>query len=187
MMEEVLKKIAGLFNKANITWALGGSWVLKKHGFNRIPHDIDIMVVEGDIDRAKEIMETIGEETTNKPQGNYNTKYFFQYIVNGVEVDIMCKFIISYQGMPFNYLFDKQSISDVEYMGETRINYSSVEDWYVLYCLMDRPKDNLHEIEKYLITKGIKNTYLFKRIMLDVPDNLHKEIVSNLKLKRDLI
>lgn len=187
MMEEVVKKIASLFNRANITWALGGSWVLKKHGFNKIPHDIDIMVVEGDIDRAKQIMEVIGTLKPSKPQGKYDTKYFFQYTVGDIDVDILCKFVIHYQGSTFNYLFDKQSISDVEYVEETRINYSSIEDWYVLYCLMERPQDHLHEIEKYLLIKGIKNTYLFKRILLDVPEHLQKQIISNLKLKRDLI
>ncbi len=188
MMEEVLKKIANLFNRANITWALGGSWILKKHGFNRMPRDIDIMVIESDIDKAKEILTSIGEIKESKPQDRFNTKYFYQFIVSGVEVDILCKFIIYYKETTFHYLFDKQSISDVEYLGDIRINYSSIEDWYVLYSLMERPQNYLHEIEKYLITKGIKNTYLFKRILLDVPDNLKKQIVNNLKkIKRDLI
>lgn len=187
MMEDVLKKIAYLFNKANITWALGGSWVLKKHGLKKTPRDIDILVIEGDVDKAKQIMQNIGTLKPSKLQDKYGTRYFFQYLVDDVEVDIMCKFIIEYQDYSFNYLFDKQSISDAEYLGETRINYSSIEDWYVLYCLMDRPKDSLREIEKYLLTKGIKNTYLFKRIMVDVPDDLKKQILMNLKLKRSAI
>lgn len=187
MMEEVLKKIAFLFNKANITWALGGSWVLKKHGLKKTPRDIDILIIEGDIDKVKQIMQNIGTLKPINPQEKYGTRYYFQYIVDEVEVDIMCKFIIEYRGTIFNYLFDKQSVSDIEYLGDVRINYSSIEDWYVLYCLMDRPKDNLREIERYLLTKSIKNTYLFKRIMVDVPDDLKKQISLNLKLKRNEI
>lgn len=183
-MENIIKKIATLFNKENITWALGGSWVLKKHGLKDNPHDIDIIVVEGDIDKANEVLKQIGKPKKIEPLEKYKTKYFYEYIVDGVDVDIMCKFVINDKDFTFEYLFDKQSISDVVYIDGVKINYSSIEDWYVLYRLMNREKDDLKAIQKYLINRGIKNTYLFERIMLDIPESISHAIVNELKIKR---
>ena len=58
---ELLKKIAGKFNEANVTWALGASMLLYFKGITSEFHDIDLMITTESVESVRKILSEMGE------------------------------------------------------------------------------------------------------------------------------
>ena len=91
---KLLSDIADQFNKENITWNLGASCMLYLRGIVESFDDIDFMVKISDIEKVKEIMSEYAIPDIRIPTSKYKTKYFLEYNIEGVDVDIMADFII---------------------------------------------------------------------------------------------
>ena len=74
-----LHLIAQKFNQEKITWALGGSNVLKKYGMVETVNDIDILVMEKDIHKARLILLTLGEEIPTDLDPQHKTTFYSTY------------------------------------------------------------------------------------------------------------
>ena len=73
---EVLASVARRFNEENITWAVGASLLLYLKGKTEIFHDIDIMLMEADADKAKAILSELGVVEEPAPRAQYKTRHF---------------------------------------------------------------------------------------------------------------
>lgn len=134
----VLEEIAAEFNEKGITWAVGASLLLYFKGIVADFNDIDIMIAEEDVGRVRGILAEYGTLKPENPNPLYKTHIFLEYLVDGVELDIMAGFeIVTADGEQF-FPLKKEDIRDFVRVNETRIPLQSVEEWRKYYVLMGR-------------------------------------------------
>src|SRR5574344_1658989 len=108
----VLVKIAHLLNSNNITYGIGASLLLYFKGKTDTFHDIDIMVIDSDANKVKELLKSIGRLEPPNPNTKYKTKCFLEFNIDGVEVDVMSGFIIVKDGIDYDCSLNKEDIKD---------------------------------------------------------------------------
>jgi len=178
MIFEALSYIGEKLNEDGVVWAVGASILLQHYGFIDKPNDIDILVDLNDIEKVDEILKNIGERKVREKSDAYSTKYFYEYVVHGVDIDVMAGLSINYDNGIFEYNFDQASISEFKKLNGVNIPLTSLEDWYVIYQLIPNREVKVNMIENYLITNGIKNPDLLQRALegdlpLEVRDKIH--------------
>ncbi len=134
----VLSAIAGCFNEKKITWALGGSALLYFHGIVDAFNDLDIMVEERDATDAKEILITMGIQHLSVQEERYGTTHFYEFLVDGVEVDVMGGFKIMKDGILHDCSLKTSEIVGEMTLNGQRIPLQSVLSWRRYYELMGR-------------------------------------------------
>ena len=92
-------KLAQRFHEESITWCVGASLLLYVKGIATDFHDIDIMVLEEDALRVKDVLLRMGSQQPSHSNPRYQTTYFFEFIVAGVEIDVMGDFVIVKDGI----------------------------------------------------------------------------------------
>ena len=184
-MFETLTYIGEKFNHSNIVWAVGASLMLNQFGLIKDPNDIDILVAIEDINKADDILKNIGEKKEPKKVSTYSTKYFYKYLVNKINIDVMAGFAINHTKGLYGYVFDNDSISTIKRINKVDIPFTSLEDWYVIYQLIPNRESKVDLIEKYLLANGIKNPELLKRALrgnltLEVRGKVEKMLSLNI-------
>jgi predicted nucleotidyltransferase len=164
-MFNTLSYIGEKLNNSNIIWGVGASVLLNQFGLIEKPNDIDIFVELKDIRRADEILKSIGEKKKWEKTAAYSTKYFYEYVMNGIDVDVMAGFAVIHNSGVFEYIFDYNSISELKVINGVNIPFTSLEDWYVIYQLIPNRQPKVEMIEKYLLSKGIERPELLKRAL----------------------
>lgn len=164
-MFNTLSYMGEKFNKSNIVWGVGASILLNQFGLIDKPNDIDILVDIKDIERADEILKSMGEKKQWEKTATYSTKYFYEYIIDGIDVDVMSGFAVNHSSGVFEYAFDHNSISEFKVINGVKIPFTSLEDWYVIYQLIPNREPKVKMIEKYLLLNGIKKNFLLQRAM----------------------
>lgn len=162
-MFNTLSYIGKNLNDANVVWGVGGSLLLNKFELIDKPNDIDIFISIDEIEKADEILRTIGEKKKWEKTSTYSTKYFYEYVINGFDVDVMSGFAINHNDGIFRYIFDNNSISELKVINDVNIPFTSLEDWYVIYQLIPNREAKVKMIEKYILSNGIKNNFLLQR------------------------
>ncbi len=137
---EVLCRIAHALNEEGALWALGGSLLLYFKGRTDTFHDIDIMAGEADIETVKRRLCALGELLPPKPKPGYKTRHFLEFVIDGVEVDVMAGFVIVKEGVDYDCsLLPEQVAEHISLEGED-IPLQSLSDWRRYYELMGRPE-----------------------------------------------
>lgn len=135
---EVLFRIAHSLNRGKVLWALGGSLLLYLKGKTDTFHDIDLMVGERDAEEAERRLSALGELLPQKSKAGYKTRRFLEYVIDGVEVDMMAGFVIVRDGVDYDCsLLPEQVAEYIQLKGET-IPLQSLDDWRRYYELMGR-------------------------------------------------
>lgn len=134
----VLGRIAALLNGADVTWAVGASAMLYFNGIVTDFHDIDIMVTADDAIRAKELLLTIGTLEPPNQLSKYATKHFFEFIIDGVEVDIMGGFAIIQNGQTIDCSLTADQIASAVSVAGENVPLQSPALWRGYYALMGR-------------------------------------------------
>lgn len=155
--------IAEKLNSEGILWGVGASILLNHYGLIDKPNDIDILVDIKDIEKADRILSHLGKKKLREEVDTYSTIYFYEYIVNGIDIDIMAGHTINYDNYIYKYIFDEQSITGVKKFKYIDIPLTSLEDWYVIYQLIPNRENKVKIIESYLLENGVKNPILLKR------------------------
>ena len=135
----VLSEIARRLNEAGITWAIGASALLYFHRITDEFHDLDVMVDEKDALSAKEILLAMGTLHPSEGEGKYRTKYFFEFSVDGVEVDLIGGFAILKDGAAYDCGLDASQIVGSTTVNGQAVPLQSVQVWRRYYELMGRP------------------------------------------------
>lgn len=166
-MFQTLIKIANELNQHNVHWALGGSLMLLHHGLVDDAHDIDLMVTIEDFKIASHVLDALGIRMKNRDEIStlYQTEYFVEYKVDGYDVDLMAGLQISHANGIYRYCFDELSVTDSKWHDDVKINYASLEDWYVLYLLMPHRSIKVQKIEHHLVKIQIKHPLLLERAL----------------------
>ena len=174
MKHTVLKKIGGLLNDNNIEWALGASYALYFYGLVETPRDIDILVHEDYINEAIACLSTLGELQEEPPKGDYLTEYFYYFCIDNMEIDVICNFKLKHKEGVYSYLFDQDSIAHVKYVDGVKIPIIAIEEWYVLYLIMDNKKERGDLIEGYFDENMSVNAKLLRRALNQtLPDRIY--------------
>ena len=135
---EVLRKIAKELNKENVTWAVGASVLLFFKGIVNEFHDIDIMFDEADAQKVKNILNKLGKHIPSLPNEMFKTKYFYEYIIDNVEIDAMGGFMVVKDGKDYDCSLIKKDITEcINYEG-VDIPLYSLERWKYFYYLINR-------------------------------------------------
>ena len=134
----VLCRIAHALNEEGVLWALGGSLLLYFKGRAHEFHDIDIMAGEADIQAVKRRMCALGELLPPKPNPGYKTRHFLEFVVDGVEVDVMAGFVIVKDGADYDCSLRPERVAEHISLGGEDIPLQRLEDWRRYYELMGR-------------------------------------------------
>lgn len=178
-MKNTILKIATKLNEGSITWALGGSLVLQHHDIVEVVHDIDILIAKADIVKAKAMLDQLGELKASTHKSIFQTTFFYEYIIDGIDVDILCEFKIENQGL-YTYDFNALRITESEILDGIYIYYTSLEDWFVLYTLMGR-LDKIDTLKRYFTNTGLFKKTLFELALETVPQDIKHDIQQWLK------
>lgn len=181
-MLATLRQIADQLNSQQLMWAVGGSLMLNHYGLAEKPNDIDLLVDLNDIVKVDEILCSMGEKKTRVEVGQYSTKYFYEYVINGFDVDVMSGLAINHDDGVFNFIFDQDSIAGFKEIGGTKIPLGSLEDWYVLYQLIPGRDGRVNAIEGYLKSNGVTRPDLLTRMLpLNLPDGVKANVKEMLE------
>ncbi|TAH63095.1 MAG: hypothetical protein EWM50_03915 [Gottschalkiaceae bacterium] len=184
-MFNTLSQIGQSFNEEHIFWGVGASIMLNHYGLADKPNDIDILVGIDDIKKVDAILKSVGEKKIYEKTDTYSTEYFYEYVINDFDVDVMAGFKINYCDGIFEYIFDKDSISEMKIINGVQIPLTSLEDWYVIYQLIPNREAKVEIIENYLLLNGIKNPNLLERLLkANLPKRVRENIIKILSNRR---
>lgn len=130
---QVLSKMAEELNKENITWAIGASLLLYIKGKVSDFHDIDIMVSEEDAEKLRRVLLTLGKIQLPNLNMQYKTKYFFEFVIDGIDVDVMGGFTIVNNNKAYYFPLKKEEIIEYTYINSQRIPLQSLAEWKLYY------------------------------------------------------
>ena len=150
---EVLAKLAADLNESDILWAVGASAMLFLRGMVQDFHDIDLMVCEEDVEIAKEILLRHGTLLPAAPDGQYGTHHFLEFVVDGVEIDLIAGFVINTaDGQQHICPLEVEDVDACVDVFDQAVSLHSLRVWYEYYALMGR-KDKVKIIEDYFEIK----------------------------------
>ncbi len=150
---ELLKKIALQFEKAHITWALGGSMMLYFKGIVPVFQDIDLMVADADAQTAQSILCSMGQMQPQTPNPKFRSKAFMEFVIDSVDVDVIAGFAIVSGDSVVDCSLQKEQIVERMPLGEACIPLQSPALWCRYYRLMDR-NEKAQMIEQALSDSG---------------------------------
>lgn len=152
----VLLKVANLFNDNGITWNVVASCMLYLRGIVENFNDIDLMIHIDDVETVKELL--IEYKMLERiPNGKYQTKYFLEYEIEAVNIDIMAGFTIVHNNNVHYFPLAREQNSDKIIIDNSIIHLESIENWLVYYKLMCR-KDKVD-----IINTSLKSWTLTKK------------------------
>ncbi len=164
-MRNTIAKIAKELNAIDVIWAIGGSVMLSYYGLVENPNDIDIMVDENHIEKVDKAMRNIGIKGAWEKDAIYESRAFYEFIIDGFDVDIIAGFKIRTHSGLYQYEFDAQSITEEMKIEGEKIPICSLEEWYILYQMMPNRGVKVNLIENHLKAKGIKHPFLLERAL----------------------
>ncbi|MEG0751736.1 MAG: hypothetical protein RR998_07120 [Oscillospiraceae bacterium] len=181
--------IAKTLSGAGVRWGIGASLLLYLSGICEDFNDMDIVVSESDITRAKELLSQIGIKTVRMPVAEYATEYFYEYSICGLDADVMCNFIVCNQGSSYRFDFGEDYDLNFVRFQDILLPLTRVEDWYVLYLMMPGREKRAEQIENYFKKSGnIKVKYLERALGKNLPQNIAARIDRLiLEVQRDTI
>ncbi|WP_105616363.1 nucleotidyltransferase family protein [Vallitalea okinawensis] len=186
-MFSTLSNIGRELNENGILWGVGASVLLNHYGLIEKPNDIDILINLDDIQEADMTLRSLGEKRIFEKTSTYSTEYFYEYIINDIDIDVMAGLSINHEKGIYRHVFDCQSIVKTAKINDIDIPLTSLEDWYVIYQLIPNRKAKVKMIENYLHSNGVQKPELLKRALKgNLPNNIRFNIKKMLREELEL-
>ena len=135
----VLSHLAHAFNEQGVTWSLGASCLLYLEGIAPTFHDLDFMVVKEDSAKADGILSQLGKKQPERYDHlHYGTFFFGEYVIEGVDVDLMADFSIIKDGKEYPFPLKKENIEKILVLDGEKIPLEKLSLWRERYFLMGR-------------------------------------------------
>lgn len=166
--EACLLRVAARLNDGGVPWALGASMMLWYRGIVDAARDIDMLVREDAADRAAALLRPMGEELPQRRQEEYASRSFHTFVVDDVEIDVIAGFTIRHSAGVYVYPLQPEHWTRLE-RGGIWIYLTPLEDWFLLYQLMDR-EHRVRQIEEFLLDNGMRKGILQARLTPDLPE-----------------
>ena len=121
------------------------------------------------------VLNNLGTKHKEKENKGYATRYFYEYTIDEVGIDIMSGLALVHERGIFYHSFDLYSISKTKVIHKTAVPFASLEDWYVLYQLIPDREEKVEKIERYLSSKDSLNHFLLIRALEgNVPEKVRE-------------
>ncbi|UUZ91549.1 GNAT family N-acetyltransferase [Paenibacillus sp. P25] len=173
---------AGLLNRNQVEWALGGSSMLALYGLAEQPDDLDLLVNASNAPKAHALLSSLGEHRIMEPKSPFCTTYFYRYSIRGVGVDLMGLFGIEHAEGVYRLDWKAERIARTKVIGGIPIPLSAMEDWYVLYSLMPGREAKTAVLERYWRDHGgIRMDLLEDALQQSLPPKVRERIEHWLK------
>jgi hypothetical protein len=176
-MHNTLAQIASVLNEKNITWAVGGSYLLRHYQLCDVVRDLDIFIAEDDIQDALKQLDLLGKGKKGTSKLPYGTEYFYNYVIAGTNIDIMAKFKIFHEEGEYEHPFSSLSVNKLISIEGEDIPLMELTDWYVLYQLIPNRDAKVKAIEQYFHENPSQNWVRLKQLTSGV---LPKEVKANI-------
>lgn len=162
---------------------VGASILLNFYGLIKAPNDIDILVSIKDIKKTDMILKDLGDKKKWEKTTNYSTEVFYEYNINGFDLDVMSGLRINFCNGSFEHCFDEKSIIEFRKVNGVDIPLTALEDWYVIYQLIPNREVNVKLIEDYIKLNGLKHPFaLEKALFCDLPKEVRIRTEKLLRL-----
>ena len=158
-MKKIIELLAKEFNIRNLTWAIGGSFLLKRYGINIDFDELDIMVSEDSVEEMNKVMNDIALKLEVVNNENYQTDNYSCYQMENHTINIICNLKCDFEDS-FTYSFDKEDINSIEISNNEKIYFSHLLDWYVIYQEINN-KETMNLIEGYYENGSFLNNRRF--------------------------
>lgn len=184
-LESCLRKIAELFAVGNITYGVGASMLLYFKGLEAEPRDLDLIVALEDATKADKILSVIGEKQAPNPNVHYSTRFFGEYVIDGIDVDVMAGFKIKSVGKEVEYILDSKVLESLDSKGVT-IWLCPLEDWFVLYLLMPNRQERASTIHDFFLEHDANLSQLEVWLQKGLPSEIKTRLQELLKIAKYL-
>lgn len=174
-VQRVFRTVAGALNEAGIDWALGASLMLWLKGLTGSAKDIDLVVPTPQAQRADACLTGLGKRLPLPDKAEYATAFFAKYDVDGIGIDLMAGFTIRRDAYTVLYPYDPVHNERLLWQ-DTQIALCPLEDWYILYQLMQGRETRVGEIEAYLHEHGVREDVLAGWKDTPLPETVQKSL-----------
>lgn len=175
MLNDVLLKVSTEFNKNKIRYGIGASLLLKAYDIVSEVSDIDILIDYNYVEKAKQILDSLGLKKDFKKNDLYQTDTFLEYNIDGIDLDIMSKFTINTDEGVFIYPFEKEEIKTVNKFNCNDLPLLSLENWFIAYILINR-SDKAKLIKDYFTKNGFDRLILEEGLKQQTSKKVRREI-----------
>ncbi len=162
-MEKDLIIVCDEFNKNNILYAVGFSFVLKHYGLVDKVNDIDLIVSPKDLDKAKKIMDKIAKPSNDIVLSDQLESYLVQYKIGKTKIELLSDIKIKFGRGTYKMIFDEKSVQKKINIEGITIPLLALEELYVMYQLMKGKEEKADKIETHFKQKGLKDKDLLLR------------------------
>lgn len=169
-LEQVLEKVVACLQQERIHFGIGGSLLLAHHGLPVTPRDIDLVVALADVERAVQVLSEMGIVLDQDETSLYATEVFQEFIVEGIDLDLMSGLQIRHDEGVFVYPFDEQSIDS------TGLPFMALVDWYVIYQLIPGREQKVVMIEDVFTKQEVNRKRLEQLRSLVLPQVVRNRV-----------
>lgn len=146
----VLKRVAHALNARSVHWALGASCFLYLKGIAPTFHDLDLMLVSSEASEVDALLQSLGQRMSERyDKRHYGTRFFGEYVVDGVDLDVMADFSIKVGQQEYFFPLKEDSVVEFYDLEGEKIPFESLTIWRERYALMGR-QDKTKMIDDYL-------------------------------------
>lgn len=170
-IEQVLEKVVACLQQERIHFGIGGSLLLHHHGLPVTPRDIDLVVALADAERAVLLLSEMGTVVEQDETSLYATEVFQEFMIEGIDLDLMSGLQIRHDEEIFIYPFAEQTI-----INETGLPFMSLVDWYVIYQLIPGREQKVVMIEHCLADQEVDRERLEQLRRLNLPKDVSNRI-----------
>ena len=135
-----LKRIAEQLNGAGLTWAVGGSMMLYLRGRCSQVNDIDLMVDERQVEKARELLAGMGRVLPGNDDVRFQTRHYHKFCIGGVDVDLIAGFVIVKDGEAHECPLLKRDITERKDLRGVAVPLHALSTWREYYALMGKPE-----------------------------------------------
>jgi len=168
--QETLAYIVKALQREQIHFGIGGSLLLAHHGLPVTPRDIDLVVALEDAERAVQVLSEMGTVVEQLETSLYATQVFQEFIIKGIDIDLMSGLQIRHDEGIFVCPFAEQTIN------KTGLPFMSLVDWYVIYQLIPGREQKVAMIEHCLADQEVDRERLEQLRRLNLPQAVKKRI-----------
>jgi len=147
-LEHTLEIIAANLNGHHIPWTLGGSMLLYYKGIVQDVHDLDIMIKAEDGSLVEQILNRIGTKVQNPESTTFLSKVFLEYVIEGIEVDVIGGFVIASENHQHVFPFVEKEYEEF-ILNHITIYFDDLSHWETYYRVMGRT-ERANKIREYL-------------------------------------
>ncbi|MCQ4090200.1 hypothetical protein [Exiguobacterium sp. LL15] len=169
-LEQVLEKVVVCLQRERIQFGIGGSLLLAQHGLQVVPRDIDLVVALADAERAVLLLFEMGIVLEQDETSLYATEVFQEFMIEGIDLDLMSGLQVHHDEGVFVYPFDEQSIDSA------KLPFMALVDWYVIYQLIPGREQKVAMIEQYLTKQEVDHERLEQLRRLVLPKAIRNRI-----------